>query len=246
MRQRRTSAGTWRAWLIGGAVALLVIACGGGAASGGGSSSERYGSPVTNIQCHGCGDGVTLNVWFGKASASTAQGQVQLQQYMSKRFESLTGAKVQWTPWFSATDEVNKLNGAVTSHNGPDVFEMGDTFVPSAAKGGALAHLSPSDWNLVGGRQRFFPTQLKLSGPASENWSSVPEFMNPYGMTYNTHLFQEAGIAGPPKTWSDFITDAQKISRLGDGVSGTALFPADSFQSWKLMYLMTEQMAARS
>ena len=221
--------------------AILLTACGGSAGTSQGSSAT-YSKPVTNISCNGCGRGVNLNVWYGKATGATAAGQAALQQYWSKRFQSLTGATVTWTPWFSATDEVNKLNGAVTTHNGPDVFEMGDTFVPNAANAGALWHLTPSEWNLVGGRQRFFPTQMALSGPQKDSWSSVPEFMNPYGMTYNTKLFQQAGIKTPPGTWSEFIKDAQAITALGDGVEGTSLFPSDSFLSWKILYLLTEQM----
>lgn len=219
---------------------LVLSACGGASTTG--SSKTTYSSPVTNLNCHGCGNGVTLHVWASKATGSTAAGQAELWSHWTNEFKSLTGATIDWTPWYSATDEVTKLNGAITSHSGPDVFEMGDTFVSSAATGGALYHLTKSDWNLLGGRQRFFPTQMKLSGPAQDNWSSVPEFMNPYGMTYNTKLFQEGGITTPPATWSQFVSDAEKISQLGNGTYGTALFPADNFQSWKLMYIMTEQM----
>src|SRR5262249_44824930 len=40
---------------------------------------------------------------------------------------------------------------------------------------------------------------------------------------YNKSLFARAGIAGPPRTWDEFVEDAEKIQALGGGVIGYAL-----------------------
>ena len=40
---------------------------------------------------------------------------------------------------------------------------------------------------------------------------------------YNKKIFQEAGIASPPKTWADIQTDAAKIKALGKGYIGYGL-----------------------
>src|SRR5207248_1636149 len=35
-----------------------------------------------------------------------------------------------------------------------------------------------------------------------------------YGLYYNTDMFQQAGIAGPPKTYSELFADAKKLTQL--------------------------------
>ena len=40
-----------------------------------------------------------------------------------------------------------------------------------------------------------------------------PNEVNLYALNYNEKLFQEAGIAAPPKTWAELIDDAKKLTK---------------------------------
>src|SRR5262249_49880468 len=42
-----------------------------------------------------------------------------------------------------------------------------------------------------------------------------PNEIDLYALNYNKRLFAEAGIAAPPKTWDEFLADAQKLTKPG-------------------------------
>src|SRR3989454_2132537 len=53
---------------------------------------------------------------------------------------------------------------------------------------------------------------------------------------YNKELFMRAGLAGPPKTWDEFVDAARKIQALGGGVIGYALplGPEEAQAEWSI------------
>jgi multiple sugar transport system substrate-binding protein len=53
---------------------------------------------------------------------------------------------------------------------------------------------------------------------------------------YNTELFARAGVAGPPRTWDEFVQATAKIHALGDGVIGYALplGPEEAQAEWAI------------
>jgi multiple sugar transport system substrate-binding protein len=66
--------------------------------------------------------------------------------------------------------------------------------------------------------------------------------MRPFALVYNTDLFQQAGITTPPTTWTDFVTDAQKLTNASAGIYGTAMDPQDTFDPWKILWHVTRQL----
>jgi multiple sugar transport system substrate-binding protein len=48
----------------------------------------------------------------------------------------------------------------------------------------------------------------------------IPNEIDVYALNYNKALFQEAGIAGPPKTWAEFKDAAQKLTSKDAGRQG--------------------------
>jgi len=53
---------------------------------------------------------------------------------------------------------------------------------------------------------------------------------------YNKDLFAKAGLAGPPKTWDEFVQAARKIQALGGGAIGYAmpLGPEEAQAEWSI------------
>jgi len=53
---------------------------------------------------------------------------------------------------------------------------------------------------------------------------------------YNKDLFARAGLAGPPKTWDEFVQAARRIQALGGGVIGYALplGPEEAQAEWAI------------
>jgi multiple sugar transport system substrate-binding protein len=50
-----------------------------------------------------------------------------------------------------------------------------------------------------------------------------PDLSSARALFYNMGLFTQAGIAAPPRTWEDFVSDAKKVQALGNGDIGYAM-----------------------
>jgi multiple sugar transport system substrate-binding protein len=211
----------WLSLLI--LLALALAACGG---SGNGGSSNQ---------------GQTLHVLVGYNTIYTAQ-QRQWMQQINGEFKKLTGSTIAWDTYSSSNEEQTKLQTAVVSGSGPDIFSLGTTFVPTAQATKGFTVLSDQDWKAVGGRDKFFKQQLTMSGEAPDKQIAVPWVMRPFAMVYNKELFQKAGIQEPPKTWTEFVQDAQKMTNPSAGVYGAEIDPSDTFDTWKIWWMFAEQL----
>ncbi len=176
---------------------------------------------------------------------STVSRQKHWMQSIAADFRKATGCAIVFDTYSSSNDEQTKLQTAIASGSGPDVFSLGTSFVPTAQATKGFTVLSDDDWKAVGGKNRFFKQQLTMSGVTSTQQIGVPWVMRPYVMVYNKDLFKEAGIASPPTTWTDFVQDAQKMTHAAAGIYGTAVEPADSFQVWKIWWMLAGQMGGQ-
>ncbi len=219
MRAKRQSACLWPSLLM--LLTLVLAACGG---SSGGS-------------------GQTLHVLVGYNQLFPSQ-QRQWMQQTSSEFRKATGATISWDTYSSSSEEQTKLQTAIVSGNGPDIFDLGTTFVPTAQATKGFTVLTDQDWNAVGGKNRFFQQQLTMSGSSPGQLIAVPWVMRPFAMVYNKDLFQKAGITAPPTTWTQFVEDAQKMTDPSAGVYGAEIDPSDSFDPWKIWWMFSEQMGS--
>ena len=48
----------------------------------------------------------------------------------------------------------------------------------------------------------------------------IPNEIDLYALNYNKKLFAEAGLAGPPETWDEFVADAKKLTDKSKGQQG--------------------------
>lgn len=202
----------------------LLAACGGGSSNSGGNS------------------GKVVEVLFGLNTAGLAAQQRQWFEQITNDFHALTGATLRWDTFNGTSDELTRIQTAIVSGGGPDVFTLGTTFVPTAQATGGFYLLSNADWQAVGGMSRFFSEQLTTAGITPDKPISIPFVMRPFALVYNTDLFQKAGISAPPKTWGDFVAAAQKMTDASAGVYGTAMDPQDTFDPWKVLWHVARQL----
>ncbi|WAA66087.1 extracellular solute-binding protein [Microbacterium oxydans] len=184
------------------------------------------------------GTGKTLSVMVA-ANGLYPEQQKEWFQQVSDAFEKKTGAKVEFETFASANDELTKIQTSVLSGQGPDVYGLGTTFTPTAYATGAFVKLTEADWDKVGGRDRFVPSTLGISGPSDEDEIAIPFVSRPFVMAYNTELLKAAGIDEVPTTWDELTAAAAKIDS-GD-VQGLAIGYADSFDPWKFIWGMSVQ-----
>lgn len=203
------------------ATSLLVAACGSGSTQAGdGSKRTSYA-------------GQTVTVAMGPP---TAPGQAQFNAAVAKAFHQATGATLKYDYDITSTEvELEIIDTAAVSHTGPDVVELGDTINAAAYDSKGFQTLTSADWAELGGQSSFWPATRGNMGPNRGHTTMVPEYVDPTLMVYNKTLFSKAGITRAPKTWTEYVQDAEKINDPKAGVYGTDWFPNDA-QAYKAMW----------
>jgi multiple sugar transport system substrate-binding protein len=158
---------------------------------------------------------------------------------ISDKFSEESGASLRFETYSSANDELTRIQTAVVAGHGPDVYSIGTTFTPTASTTGAFTILGEKEWELVGGRDRFLPATLGMSGPSKDLEVGVPLSSRPFVAAYNTRLLKEAGIQEPAQTWDELAEHAKLLTK--DGVYGLAVAYADSYDPWKFIWSQAVQ-----
>jgi multiple sugar transport system substrate-binding protein len=200
-----------------------------------GGSDSPAGSGSANPKS---GVGKTLNVLVSANSIYPEQQRLWFTD-VSDRFEKETGATVKFETFASPNDELTKIQTSVLSSQGPDVYSLGTTFTPTAFSTGAFVELSADDWTAIGGRDKFLPATLGLSGPDQSHQVGVPFTSRPFVMAYNKDLLSAAGIDKPATSWDGLREQATKLTK--PGTYGMAVAYADGFDPWKFVWAMSLQ-----
>jgi len=208
------------------ALGLALTGC-----SGAGSSSTTSGGAVD-------GKGKTLDVMIAANALYPTQQQKWFQD-VSAQFQKKTGATVKFETFASANDELTKIQTSVLSGQGPDIYDLGTTFTPTAYSTGAFVKLTDDDWKKLGGRDRFVPATLGISGPDQKDEVGIPFLSRPFVMAYNKDLLAAAGIDKPATTWDGLLAQAKKLTT--GGVHGMAIAYADGYDPWKFIWTMAMQ-----
>jgi len=186
-----------KARLISTVVTVLAVtataACGGG----GTSTSSSAGSSKT------------LTYWASNQGTSLENDKAVLTPEL-KKFEQQTGVAVnlQVIGW---PDLLNKILGATTSGQGPDVLNIGNTWAASLQATGAFMPFDAKALTAIGGQDKFLPTAFATGGAVGKPVTSVPLYGLVYGLYYNKKLFSAAGLQ-PPTTWQELQADAKKLT----------------------------------
>lgn len=207
--------------LVAGLLIAGLAACGGGG-EGGGSGSG----------------GKSLDVYVNANTQYPKEQQAWFKD-IGDKFKAQTGATITWETFASASDEQTKIQTSVVSGEGPDVYSLGTTFTPTAYGTGAFVKLTDADWQKLGGRDKFVPSTLGISGPDESNQIGIPLRNRPFVMLYNTELLKKAGIDKPATSWDELTAQATKLTK-GD-VYGLAIAYKDNFNPWKFVWGMAIQ-----
>ena len=184
------------------------------------------------------GAGQTLTVLTG-VDGKYGQQQQQWFKDVSAAFEKQTGAKVNFETFASGNDELIKIQTSVVANQGPDIYVMGTTFTPTAYSTGAFVKLTADDWTKLGGKDKFVPATLGISGPSEDDQVGIPFNSGPFAMAYNTDLLAKAGIDKPATTWDGLASQAKQLT--GNGVYGMAIAYKDNYDPWKFIWAMSRQ-----
>lgn len=124
---------------------------------------------------------------------------------------------VQAIPWGQAHE---KLLTAVASGNGPDVLQLGTTWVPEFADADILLDLSPYlEKNPELAPDNYFPGAVE-SMMYGEKVVGIPWYVDTRVLYYRTDLLAEVGYDQAPATWDELKDAAAKLAARGDGMYG--------------------------
>ncbi|MGP5079013.1 MULTISPECIES: ABC transporter substrate-binding protein [Brachybacterium] len=119
-------------------------------------------------------------------------------------------------------DLQTRIQTAITSGQGPDVVNIGNTWGVSLQATGGLLELGDEQFEALGGRDRYVPAALATGGAEGTDPTSIPLYGLAYGMYYNVQMFEDAGIE-PPTTWEEMVEAAKALTDEDEGVYGMSL-----------------------
>ncbi len=201
MRLRKTPA----AIAALGAAALAIAGC-----SSGGSSTTGSSTSAAPAQ---------LTVWrMGSSTPAqvTWMNSVISQFHKNYPADAKTKVKVVFIPWTNRTQDWT--NALSSGKNAPDITELGNTDTPTEASLGMLANIT-SNVNTWTNKSNVVSGML-ANDTQSGTIYAVPWFGGVRGIWYRTDQFKAAGIASPPTTWADLVTDAKKLMAKYKGTYG--------------------------
>ncbi len=182
-----------RAIAAAAVVAAVSLALAGCSGSGSGSSSS----------------GSTITYWASNQGTSLDNDKEVLTPVLDE-FTKQTGVKVKLEV-IGWNDLQTRIQTAVTSGQGPDVLNIGNTWAASLQATGAFLPFGDSEMKAIGGKDKFVKTALETGGAAGKTPTSVPLYGLAYGLYYNKQMFTDAGVQ-PPTTWEELVAAAKKLT----------------------------------
>ncbi|MGI5175212.1 extracellular solute-binding protein [Dactylosporangium sp. CA-152071] len=167
------------------------------------------------------GAGGSLEVW---TMGDKGKAMTDLAAEFTK--ETGIGVDVQSIPWKNARD---KMSTAIASGDGPDVVQVGLSFLAEFADAGALLDLSAKlsaypDLDPA----KFFPASAETMKVADKT-VGVPWISDTRVMFYRTDVLQASGYSKAPATWEELTAAATKLTARGDGNFGFGINTDDQF-----------------
>lgn len=183
---------------------------------------------------------VTLNVEMeAQTSPAVAKKQAAFFKKITATFEKQNpGITVKISTYTEAVSTL--IDTMVSSHSGPNVVELGTTYIPTVVSTGAFVGYTKKMLEEVN-IGSLVPAATKMDGVPGKEPVAVPDSAQPFVLWYNKAMFSKAGIAGPPTTWSEFLADAEKLTNTSTGVYGAVVPTDDATYNNHITWLLSEQ-----
>lgn len=189
-------------------------------------SAPGFAALLACLALAGCGDGsgpVRLQFW-----AMGGEGEAVRQ--LLPEFERLNPGlrvEVQQIPWSAAHE---KLLTAYAGEAMPDVFQLGNTWIPEFVALGAIdaldERLNPSGTDALAD---YFPGILATNRLGGRLYA-LPWYVDTRLLFYRKDILAQAGYAEPPRTWRQWSEAMARIRALPGGERYALLLPMNEWQ----------------
>jgi multiple sugar transport system substrate-binding protein len=96
------------------------------------------------------------------------------------------------------------------SASGPTIMGIYNLWMPQLVQNALLA---PAPDTNIQDIQQAYSSSINSAVQVNGKTYGYPNEVDLYALNYNKALFQEAGIAGPPRTWNELVSDAKKLTK---------------------------------
>ena len=196
-----------------GSAALALAACGGDSGDSGGEVD---------------GEGKTITMWLMEGTNASADTYIE---ELKAAFAEATGATldVQVQPWEGAHD---KFVTAMAGGTGPDVAEVGTTWVPEFADAGGLDDLT-EDIEAAGLTDGMVEGLVE-AGTLDGVMYGMPWYAGVRSILGNRDMLEEAGVNSQPQNWDELLTMITTLEEhnsdwISFPVPGASIFSATPF-----------------
>ena len=146
--------------------------------------------------------------------------------------------RVQQIPWSAAHE---KLLTAYAGDAMPDVFQLGNTWIPEFV---ALRAIEPLDQRLqawpMAAQDDYFPGILATNRLDGRTYA-LPWYVDTRLFFYRTDLLAAAGFPAPPATWEGWLRAMSRIKALAGAERHAILLPVNE---WQLPVILALQRGA--
>ncbi len=162
-----------------------------------------------------------LNVWV---MSTTAQQQQDMKELMRPYLAKNPSLRVNVTVlnWESAW---SKITAAAASGQGPDILELGTTWVAAISSMNALEPISIQQQNEVGGANVFIPAVWGSTHAYNDTRIyALPWYADARAAFYRTDVFRKAGV-NPKEAFSNWTSFKQAMQKInGQTVDGKKIY----------------------
>lgn len=128
---------------------------------------------------------------------------------------------VQMVPWTAAQE---KLISAFAANNLPDLFQLGNTWVPQFAELGAIMDLDPYvNASSIVKKDKYFEG-IWDTNVLSNKLYGIPWYIDTRILFYRKDVLKKAGFDNPPKTWDELYRLSKNIKQNANGEDKYAIY----------------------
>jgi multiple sugar transport system substrate-binding protein len=150
--------------------------------------------------------------------------------------------EVQQLPWTAAHE---KLLTAFAGDVMPDIFQLGNTWVPEFKAIGALQALdAPVAASQLVTPSDYFPGIWDTNIVDGKLWG-VPWYVDTRVMFYRRDMLARAGYTKPPRNWSEWMKAMTAIKRIVGPDNYAILLPSDEFEPLLALALQQDEPLLR-
>lgn len=103
-----------------------------------------------------------------------------------------------------------RVAAALPAGEGPDVIQLFYGWLPTWVRSGYVEPLPEEYFDAATLDEEFVP--MAQAAKVDGTYYGLPTAVRSLALFYNKEMFEEAGIEGPPATWSEFIETAQALT----------------------------------